>query len=143
MILFHGTRLHFLHSILQTGLNPSKEGLWMAEQPGDSFPYASGELGGRDTYEPRESWTNSPYKAWGVLLVCAVDGTGEPRPDWEGVHAISDVGRIMVKYVLVIPDDVLSMLPSQQPTRKQVLPGILSALQRLDEAEQGNWGIAK
>lgn len=53
----------------------------MAEQPGGSFPYASGELGGGDTYEPSEPWTNSPFRNWGALLVCYVDGNGEPRPN--------------------------------------------------------------
>lgn len=114
IVLFHGTRLHFLHSILQVGLKRSEDGfIWMAEEPRVSYDYASGLAGGRRIPEPTPGWKNSPYENFGVLLVCQVKDGEHPRvPLGNGFeHFVLKEEEVLVRYVLLLPIELHLMLP--------------------------------
>jgi hypothetical protein len=77
MLLFHGTGLTSLVSVLSEGFTPTQDtgfgkGLFMSENPSQSYDYAYFRR-----LSPGTSWTNSPYSSFGVLLGCEVAGNAE------------------------------------------------------------------
>lgn len=106
-LLFHGTNLRYLVSILQNGFKSSYDhrfgkGNFMAEEPATSCRYANDDCYYR---KPRYWWRNSPVKG-GVLLGCQVAGKGEPVPlyagEEPGVHVVTDLSSIEIRYIFVV-----------------------------------------
>ncbi|KAB8304105.1 hypothetical protein EYC80_003526 [Monilinia laxa] len=126
MVLFHGTVLSFLPTILLEGLKatsthavrPHKRTLWMAEEPATSYLYAA-----RLPYEgDARRWEDNSYSDCGVLLGCEFLGTRKGEVNYEhDIDGDVEIGRpqpvhvfgspstslIRVRYVFILPDDTL------------------------------------
>ncbi|KAF7943930.1 uncharacterized protein EAE97_006000 [Botrytis byssoidea] len=126
MVLFHGTSLAYLPSILLNGLEAKSEELYgkvstlfMAEEPASSYYYVG--------HRAIDSlWKPDLYSYCGILLACELPQTRNPEWDYE-THPDGDVkiGRpqpihifgpedtkfIKVRYVFILPDDVSSDYP--------------------------------
>jgi hypothetical protein len=88
MVLFHGTSIQALLSIIRNGFYSADDdkfgqGIFMSEDPEVSTEYAMGHAG--------SGWGNSPYDDLYVLLGCEVAGKGRPIEDGEynGTHVIN------------------------------------------------------
>ncbi|PVH78312.1 hypothetical protein DL98DRAFT_254671 [Cadophora sp. DSE1049] len=127
MLLFHGTPLRHLQSILRNGFTPAGDrrfgaGLFTAEEPATSYYYATKEaaLEVDDTCGDYwknfletigKSWPHTPYKARGALLGCEVTGKGRPTksPAEPGVHVITQLESIMIRHIILIPANLNAM----------------------------------
>ncbi|KAF7917889.1 uncharacterized protein EAE98_009917 [Botrytis deweyae] len=141
MVLFHGTSLSYLPSILLSGLEAKSEELYgkvstlfMAEEPASSYFYVK-----RRVIE--SLWEPDLYSECGVLLACELSRTRKPDWDYE-THPDGDVkiGRpqpihifgpedtrfIKVRYVFILPDDVASDY-LLAPTLSTLKPSMLKA----------------
>ncbi|KAF7859519.1 uncharacterized protein EAF02_010967 [Botrytis sinoallii] len=90
MVLFHGTSLSYLPSILSSGLEAKSEELYgkvstlfMAEEPASSYFYVE-----RRVIE--SLWEPDLYSECGVLLACELSRTRKPDWDYE-THPDGDV----------------------------------------------------
>ena len=125
-ILFHGTALDRLPSILAGGLRVCSgtplqrtgaahgHGIYMAEDPATSFSYS--------TVSPTRSWNNSALHGVRVLLGCEVAGNGNPARGSPGVHVIQDPNSVMLRYVFLFKEGNYTV-----PGRNQCEPPMVSA----------------
>ncbi|KUJ08101.1 uncharacterized protein LY89DRAFT_765574 [Mollisia scopiformis] len=112
ILLFHGTCLKNLRSILRCGFQPARDrrfgaGLFMADQPFGSSYYAQHQSqAGRNL---SHEWTNDLYTNYGMLLCCEVTGNGR-FAEHEGagldrydVHVIKRLDSIMIRHIVLLP----------------------------------------
>jgi len=144
IILFHGTRLCHLQSIVRHGLKPlSGAGgpkmpvAFMAVEPSPPYTFALGDAWNHaKKYGPCPSelqernfqhglWNGRPDD--GVLLGCEVAGRGSPdyyslANGSTDIHTISREDDIMVRYVFIIPSSHYERRESDQlvPKRAQL-----------------------
>lgn len=124
-ILFHGTSLDRLPSILAQGLKIHSggalqrtgaahgAGIYMAEEPATSFSYAPAAV----------SWKNSGLSNMRLLLGCEVVGAGASVGN--GIHVIKDERRVMVRYVFLLG------ATARVPVARHVVPALESACRGL------------
>ncbi|KAF2202753.1 hypothetical protein GQ43DRAFT_413023 [Delitschia confertaspora ATCC 74209] len=117
-VLFHGTPLERLPSILQQGLKICSgtplqrigaahgNGIYMAEDPATSYGYSS---------TCHNSWQNSKFKNMRVLLGCEVVGPGNRvQSATGGVHLLKEEREVMIRYVFLMEQG------AHTPPRQQV-----------------------
>ncbi|KAF2688582.1 hypothetical protein K458DRAFT_414308 [Lentithecium fluviatile CBS 122367] len=124
-ILFHGTSLDRLPSILTQGLRIHSgtslqrtgaahgKGIYMAEEPATSFSYSPSAV----------SWKNSGLNGMRLLLGCEVAGNG--RSVSPGIHVIQDEKSVMVRYVFLIGSGAYA------PSATHIVPAMRSAISAL------------
>lgn len=123
ILLFHGTPISSLLSILENGFRPSIDTRWgfgnfMAEEPRLSSHFAY-----------KGSWgpSGDTSSGWGVLLGCQVPGVGRPVADISntlpsGVHVIKDMNSIAIRYIFLLPPPaVLDHVPKRACIRAQMM----------------------
>lgn len=122
MLLFHGTSIHTLFSILREGFHPAADrrhgkegGLFMALEPTYSYPYAA-------IRAPKTQWVNTPLPGHGLLLGCEVSGIGRPVYDEPGVHVVSKLDSVIIRYVFLVPRAQLAV--GSRVTRAAVEPAM-------------------
>jgi hypothetical protein len=135
IVLFHGTPLANLRSILSTGFRGAR-GLWMAAEPAISYGYAAKACYGIPNSSIIE-WTGGPYpnSQVGALLGCEVSGKG--RPLGHGIHVILNLKSIMVRYIFLLPfgDGRECVDYSKAPARAVVEPAIRAAFTKIRSNE--------
>ncbi|KAF2838190.1 hypothetical protein M501DRAFT_1017212 [Patellaria atrata CBS 101060] len=116
-VLFHGTSIDRLYAILCQGLRVCSgtelqrngaaygKGVYMAEEPSTSWPYARLST---------HSWKNSIFKSVRVLLGCELAGESVPKAG--NIHMIEDASRLMVRYIFVMPEETRAPLASHLTT---------------------------
>lgn len=124
-VLFHGTSLDRLPSILAQGLKIQSgtslqrtgaahgRGIYMAEEPATSFSYSPSAV----------SWRGSGLSNMRLLLGCEVVGNGSPVSP--GIHVIRDEKMVMVRYVFLFTNSAYA------PNANHVTPAMLSAMNAL------------
>jgi hypothetical protein len=141
-VLYHGTPLKHLHSIMCNGFWPAADrrfgkGVFMAENPETSYYYA-----GKDQYDEWEDdlwvtdpkwendseqgndseWRYSPFQSFGVLLGCGVAGHGRLVEDDEpDVHVIKHLSSVMIRYIFLLSPEDLNMDGRRLPPKGSVL----------------------
>ncbi|KAF2792129.1 hypothetical protein K505DRAFT_326371 [Melanomma pulvis-pyrius CBS 109.77] len=107
-VLFHGTSLDRLPSILSQGLRICSgtslqrtgaahgKGIYMAEEPATSFSYSPAAV----------SWRMSGLHNMRLLLGCEVVGNGNSVGS--GIHVIKDQKDVMVRYVFLFTGSALA-----------------------------------
>ncbi|KAF1961469.1 hypothetical protein CC80DRAFT_403021 [Byssothecium circinans] len=124
-VLFHGTSLDRLPSILASGLREYSgtslqrtgavhgNGIYLAEEPSFSFSYSATAV----------SWTNSGLNGMRMVLGCEVVGDGNSVA--KGVHVLHDPAKVMVRYVFMFPGS------AHAPPSQHVVPAMASAMSAL------------
>ncbi|KAF2640488.1 hypothetical protein P280DRAFT_549357 [Massarina eburnea CBS 473.64] len=124
-VLFHGTSLDRLPSILAHGLKiysgthlqrtgaAHGKGIYLGEEPSTSFSYAPSAI----------SWKNSGLNSMRLLLGCEVIGGG--RYVGTGIHVVQDEQTVMVRYVFLLPGG------SYAPVPQHIVPAMASAMSAL------------
>ncbi|KAF2243191.1 hypothetical protein BU26DRAFT_492985 [Trematosphaeria pertusa] len=124
-VLFHGTSLDRLQSILVQGLKiysgtalqrtgaAHGKGIYMAEEPATSFSYSPAAV----------SWRNSGLNNMRLLLGCEVVGNG--RSVSSGIHVITDEKTVMVRYIFLLTNS------SYAPNANHITPAMGSAMTAL------------
>jgi hypothetical protein len=124
-ILFHGTSLDRLPSILaqglkiQSGTNLQRtgaahgKGIYLAEDPSTSFSYSPAAI----------SWKSSGLSNMRLLLGCEVVGNGNSVTP--GIHVIRDERQVMVRYVFLLTSSAYA------PVAGHVVPAMGSAVSAL------------
>ncbi|KAF2119032.1 hypothetical protein BDV96DRAFT_369776 [Lophiotrema nucula] len=124
-VLFHGTSLDRLPSILSQGLRTLSgthlqrtgaahgKGIYMAEDPATSFSYSPSAV----------SWRNSGLNNMRVLLGCEVVGNG--RSVSGGIHVITDERSVMLRYIFLFTPSAYS------PNANHITTPMLSAMTAL------------
>jgi len=135
LVLFHGTGIHNLRSILLKGLLPITGLLWAAEHPHYSWNFAwRGMIPGSAT------WGKAPFENWGVLFGVEVAGakkncktiyTFPPVNSVKlGKKTVIEVDSVMVRYVfLLLPPDTPQF--AQAPPRDVVEPALAKAFKKI------------
>jgi hypothetical protein len=118
LLLFHDTPLYNLRSILLNGLLSVNYYLWTAEQLGYSYGFAYKD------WIREESWKESPYKYWGVLLGLEVAGEKSNGT----VHTFRDIDSVMVRYMFLLTP-LYNYSPP--PERATLEPAMLAAFEKL------------
>jgi Poly(ADP-ribose) polymerase catalytic domain len=126
-VLFHGTTLDRLYSILTQGLRVLSNtagaqhgashgrGVYMAREPAMSYGYMN--------HTAVASWANSAFSNIGLLLGCEYAGNdGDGRM---GFQVVTDPTMLMVRYVFLVP------LGSQAPLRQHIETAMMSAFAML------------
>jgi hypothetical protein len=103
MVLFHGTSIQALLSIIRNGFYAAGDkrfgdGIFMSEDPSVSMGYAM-------NHEAGSGWQNSPYNGRFVLLGCEVAGKGRPVQDYEHIstHVITQMDSTILRYIFLMP----------------------------------------
>jgi hypothetical protein len=124
-ILFHGTSLDRLPSILVEGLRIKSgtslqrvgaahgRGIYMADEPTTSFGYSP----------PAVSWRNSGLHNMRLLLGCEVVGNG--RSVTSGIHVLQDEKTVMVRYMFLLGPTV------HAPNANHIVPAMGSVISSL------------
>jgi hypothetical protein len=124
-ILFHGTSLDRLPSILTQGLRIQSgtslqrtgaahgKGIYLAEEPSTSFSYSPAAV----------SWRNSSLNGMRLLLGCEVAGIG--RSVSPGIHVLQDERSVLVRYVFLLGSGC------HAPSANHVVPAMGSAINAL------------
>ena len=106
IILFHGTSLDRLYSILRNGLRvqsgtslqrhgaASGPGVYLADEPVTAWGYATASAG---------SWPASDCKNCSVVLGCELAGA-KPHPG-SPIQVVTDPNRLAVRYVFILPSN--------------------------------------
>ena len=115
-ILFHGTSLDRLHSIICQGLRVqsgtalqrhgahSGPGIYMADEPSMAWGYVTASAGG---------WKSSNLKNMSVLLGCELAG---PKPQsGYGMSVITDATRLAVRYIFLL--ESFAIMPAAKDVR--------------------------
>ena len=113
-LVFHGTPLPNLQSILQGGFKCGLDGaVWVAREPLNSVFYALKGRYGRGRmllFGARENTPQSPYLSYGVLLGCEFVDDKRFRKGFiveiDETTSTSDRHAIMVRYVFLLPPGV-------------------------------------
>ncbi|TGO62142.1 hypothetical protein BOTNAR_0118g00190 [Botryotinia narcissicola] len=141
MVLFHGTSLAYLPSILLNGLEAKSEELYgkvstffMAEEPASSYHYV-----GHRAID--SMWKQDLNSYCGILLACELPQKRKPEWDYEthpdgevkigrpqpiNIFGPEDTRFIKVRYAFILPDDVSSDYPLA-PTLSTMKPLMLKA----------------
>jgi hypothetical protein len=126
MVLFHGTNIDSIRSILATGFNPTVgSGLYMAEDPLTSSYYAGCH------YTDEHFSPTTTYRNFGALFGCEVTGYGEPLTNTRarGIHVVMNPSRVIARYVFLLPmADIAAMyqgvsIPRRADMEKAMLAG--------------------
>ncbi|KAF2179076.1 hypothetical protein K469DRAFT_321956 [Zopfia rhizophila CBS 207.26] len=124
-VLFHGTSLDRLPSILAQGLRVCSgtslqrtgaahgNGIYMAEGPATSLGYSPAAM----------SWRGSSFSNMRVLLGCEIVGNGNSVSP--GIHVIKDEKTVMVRYIFLLTNNACA------PNANHVVPAMLSAMSSL------------
>jgi hypothetical protein len=124
-VLFHGTSLDRLPSILSQGLKVCSgtplqrtgaahgHGIYMAEEPATSFSYSPAAV----------SWRMSGLHNMKMMFGCEVVGNGNPVSS--GIHVISDQKDVIVRYVFLFSSSAVA------PIANHVVSPMLSAMTAL------------
>ena len=124
-VLFHGTTFDRLPAILAQGLKVYSgtslqrtgaaygKGIYMAEEPATSMPYAPATT----------SWRNSGLTNMRLLLGCEVLGIG--RNVSSGVHVLTDEKSVIVRYMFFLTSH------ATVPIRNHLEPAMASAMSAL------------
>ena len=125
-VLFHGTSLDRLYSILCQGLKEMSgtslqrngahygNGIYMAEEPATAWPY---------TQTVSKSWSNSQFSNFRVLLGCEYVGTATEAS--KGIFVLKDASALMVRYVFLMPQH------KTVPVARHVVPAMESVFANL------------
>ena len=113
-LVFHGTPLPNLQSILQGGFKRGHDGaVWVAREPLNSVSYSlKGHRGGGRSilFGVRENTPQSPYVSYGALLGCEFVDDKRFRKGFiveiDETTSTSDRHAIMVRYVFLVPPGV-------------------------------------
>lgn len=146
VLLFHGTALVHLRSILAEGFYPSTDrsrgvGVFMAAEPSTSAAYASGPSKGYTTNSVGTmimakpllyggSWKHDPYNTRRLLLGC--EATGKGRPQVLGVgefHVIEKLESVLPRYIFLLPP--AATIAKSMPTRAKVGPAMMEAFEKI------------
>jgi hypothetical protein len=126
-VVFHGTSLDRLYSILCQGLQilsgtplqktgaARGKGIYVAEEPRTSWNYAS-------QYVPLNAepgWNSGTFDNFHVLLACEASGI-IPGQGRSGIHVISDPSRLILRYVFLTPHGMTA------PLAAHIVPAIAS-----------------
>jgi hypothetical protein len=124
-VLFHGTSLDRLPSILSQGLKVCSgtplqrtgaahgHGIYMAEEPATSFSYSPAAV----------SWKMSGLHNMKLMFGCEVVGNGNPVSS--GIHVISDPKDVIVRYVFLFAGSAAA------PIANHLVSPMLSAMTAL------------
>jgi hypothetical protein len=125
-VMFHGTTLDRLHSILSQGLKDLSgttlqrhghsygKGVYVASDPSTAWGYATNGT---------TSWSGSKFSNYRVLLGCELAGTWAAASG--NIHVITDPSCLMVRFVFLLPNN------SQMPLVQHVTPAMLSVFTSL------------
>jgi hypothetical protein len=104
-VVFHGTTLDRLHSILSQGLKELSgttlqrhghsygKGIYVASDPATAWGYAT---------HSASSWTGSNFSNFRILLGCELAGTWAAASG--NIHVITDPSCLMVRYIFLLPN---------------------------------------
>ncbi|RDW95268.1 hypothetical protein BP5796_01031 [Coleophoma crateriformis] len=126
-VLYHGTPLSNLRSIISTGFIPAYDvshgrGLFLAEDPSISYWYA--------TMRPvMEEWRNTPFASFGAILGCEVSGNG--RPISPHIHCVNVLSSVMVRYIFLVTPGRQMQLPGGSTLLEAMRAGISAINKRL------------
>ena len=140
IVLFHGTNLMNLRSILRTGFIPSAHlaSVWMADDPATSYPFAAKGL------NVVTAFVRNPYNNVGILLGCEVSGHGRAFSsvsEYAGtgadyrIHVVAKLKSIIVRYIFVLTavDVATGGYPSYSASsRADVEPGTATAFAKFN-----------
>jgi hypothetical protein len=136
-MVWHGTPISNVRSILRDGFATSKDGfIWSAEDAEISYDF-SFRFAIYPQYEPIARWGGCPYKSWGALLGCEVAGGGQRTPYTGTKYArlIKNPASIIVRYILLLPP---SEYPANQvPKRNAVEPTMVAAFKKIRSRSGG------
>lgn len=116
-ILFHGTSLDRLHAIICQGLRVQSgtalqrhgasygSGIYMADEPGVAWGYATASRGG---------WKSSKLKSMRVLLGCELAGSKPPARS-NGIYVITDATKLAVRYIFLLENN--ARMPAAKDVR--------------------------
>ena len=135
-ILFHGTSMDRLYSVLVQGLQVLSgtplaqhgarygSGIYMAREPGVALSYARASIPKTTTPIPHLQGDVSSAK---LLLACehAGNDTSTPSNAPHGMHIIQDPSRVMVRYIFIVPSSI------RIPKASELSPAILKNVKHL------------
>ncbi len=132
-VVFHGTSLDRLYSILCNGLQVCSgnsalqrhgasygKGIYVASEPATSMTYAS-------TYTAPYAgsvWHSSSLNDFGVLLACEASGN-IPLNKSRGIHVIPDPNMLILRYIFLVPTGV------NVPAARHIVPAMTSVFASL------------
>jgi hypothetical protein len=120
-VMFHGTTLDRLHSILSQGLKDLSgttlqrhghsygKGIYVSSDPATAWGYATNGIA---------SWSGSKFSNYKVILGCELAGTWNPVSG--NIHVITDPSCLMVRFVFLLPNQ------STMPLVQHVTPAMTS-----------------
>jgi hypothetical protein len=125
-VMFHGTTLDRLHSILSQGLKDLSgttlqrhghsygKGIYVSSDPATAWGYATNGI---------TSWSGSKFNNHKVLLGCELAGNWAASSGT--IHVITDPSCLMVRFIFLLPNT------SQMPLVQHVTPAMLSVFTSL------------
>ena len=146
-VLFHGTSLSRLHSILRGGLRSCSgtslmsngsyagAGIYLTANPGIAYSYAIRRtfLIGGHTRTAHVGWKNSTFDTFGAFLACefAWKHGGEP-PSYKELKVVitTDPTTILIRYVILVPRFVIGF-PPEIPSAREAIPQFTEAFRNL------------
>jgi len=127
-VLFHGTTMQRLYSILCQGLRELSgtnleqhgasygKGIYVANEPETAWDY---------TQTFNKSWNGSQFSNFRVMLGCEYVGTSSPVSGFSGVHVIKDPAALMVRYIFIMPASAC------MPVARHLVPAMESVFANL------------
>jgi len=114
LIVYHGTTLSRLYSILREGLQVcSKTGLQINGAHFGSGIYSSNQIHVAESYadffknQQKCGWGNSIFHSKRVLLGCELaHGSKWKKKDTKGFHVVRDPSCILIRYVFLLDEEV-------------------------------------
>jgi len=125
-VLFHGTNVQRLYSILCQGLREMSgtkfqkhgaswgKGIYMAEELATAWSYT-------ETFN--QNWKKSQFCKFRVMLGCEYVGTSSPVS--RGIHTIKDPAALMVRYIFIMP------AKAKMPMARHLVPAMESVFANL------------
>jgi hypothetical protein len=98
-VVFHGTPLHNIHSILRTGFILNHGGIWDAEEPSYSYGFAAKRF---LAVAGNTSWRHfDPYGHYGALFGCELLAQ---KPNYPvATHVTKQPSKIIARYLFLLP----------------------------------------